>query len=51
MLHTYGDEAVLEAAQLVDRLLAAGDIEGFHHWKAVTQALRNFLQPGAGPVN
>lgn len=44
LIKTYGDEARLIAARRADALLDNGDIDGFHAWKRVANALASLEQ-------
>jgi hypothetical protein len=39
MMKRYGDDAAVRAAMRADKLLAAGDTEGFHVWKRIVVAI------------
>ena len=54
MMKRYGDDAAVRAAMRADKLLAAGDTEGFQVWQRIVAAINELGREkpsDGGPVN
>jgi len=49
LIRSYGEEARLIAAHRADALLDNGDIDGFHAWKRIANALASLEKREVGP--
>jgi hypothetical protein len=47
LIDRYGDDALTEAAQMIDRMLAEGDSEGRIVWRRIKRAIEELqIRPG-----
>lgn len=47
MMKLYGKEAEFKAGMRADKLLELGDLEGFHVWKRIAQAITELAKPNS----
>ena len=51
LIDRYGDGALTEAAQMIDRMLADGDSEGRIVWRRIKRAIEDLQMPPSGQVH
>jgi hypothetical protein len=51
LIDRYGDNALTEASQMIDRMLAEGDIEGRIVWRRIKRAIEALQTAPSGPVH
>ena len=49
VVKSYGDGALLHAAQRADELLAEGDMDGRRIWHRIGDAITDLISPERGP--
>jgi hypothetical protein len=51
LIDRYGADALIEAAQMIDRMLANGDHEGRIVWRRIKRAIETLQANPSGPVH
>ena len=51
VIDRHGDSALIEAAQMIDRMLANGDEEGWLVWRRIKRAIEALQAASSGPVH
>jgi hypothetical protein len=51
MIRLHGSRAHAHSLERADRMLALGDIAGFHKWNRVTDAIKDMLRKSQTPAS
>jgi hypothetical protein len=51
LVDRHGPNALIEAAQMIDRMLANGDEEGRLVWRRIKRAIEKLQAPSGGPLH
>ena len=50
MMQLYGPRAQAQAIERADKMLALGEIAGFHKWNRVTDAIKDMQRKSSAPL-
>jgi hypothetical protein len=51
LIERHGNDAIVEAARLLDLMLDRGDLEGRRVWKRIRHAIVALQAPQSGPIH